>query len=777
MDTLQPGRSQWIGRPVRRLEDARLLTGQGRFTDDLALPGQLHCAFVRSPHAHARIGRIDTAGARAMPGVAAVFTGQDLVDDGIGALPCLQLHKRPDGRPVDAAPRRALTVDVARFVGDAVAMVVAETRQQAKDAAERVEVEWEPLDAVVDARDAARDDTPQVWPAACLPGWGNIAAYYQHGDEPAVAASFAAAARVVRVAVRNQRLVSNPLEPRAAVAQYDAAADAFTVWCPTQNTHLVCTQLAEAAFRVPRERMRVVCTDMGGGFGTRGYPYPEYVAVAYAARRTGRPVKWLGDRSEIFLTDTQGRDNWTEAELALDAEHRFLALRVRTWANIGAYVSHYGAAVPAMSGVRAATGPYRIPLLRHEVRMQFSHTAPVDAYRGAGRPEMGYLLERLVSRAAIETGVDAIELRRRNLVTPAEMPWKNAVGLTYDCGDFPRVLDACAAAADWAGFAARADAARARGRLRGRGVACYVEVTGSAKLEEAVDVAIGADGKVTVAAGTQPMGQGLWTSYAQIVADRLGIEPQRVVLVYGDTAVVKSGGGSGGSRSLQVGGTAVLAGANAAADAARRLASQALEAAEVDLELADGRFRIAGTDRSIGLFELAARAPGGRIAVTATGAATAQTWPNGCQIAEVEIDPETGSVSVVRHAAVDDIGRVMNPLIAHGQVEGGIVQGLGQALLEECVHDASGQLLSGSFMDYAMPRADDVPDLVTRFDESVPTAHNALGAKGVGEAGCHGATPAIVNAVIDALAPRGVREIDMPVTREKVWRALNGQAR
>ncbi len=769
----QPGRSQWIGRPVRRLEDARLLTGQGRYTDDLALPGQLHCAFVRSPHAHARIGGIDTAAARALPGVVAVYTGRDLIEDGLGALPFLHLHKRPGGQPIEAPPRHALTVDVARFVGDAVAMVVAETRQQAKDGAEAVEVAWEPLPAVADARDAARDDAPQVWPAAFAPGWGNVAAFYEMGDPAPVDAAFARAARVVRLAVRNQRVVSNPLEPRAALAQYDAATGAFTLWCPTQNTQLVCTQLAEAVFKVARERMRVVCTDMGGGFGTRGYPYPEYVAVAYAARRIGRPVKWLGDRSEIFLTDTHGRDNWTEAELAMDGEHRFLALRVRSYANIGAYVSHYGTAVPAMSGVRAATGPYRIPLLRHEVRMQFTHTTPVDAYRGAGRPEMGYLLERLVSRAALDAGVDPIELRRRNLVTAAEMPWKNAAGLTYDCGDFPAVLDACVRASDWDGYAARAQASRARGLLRGRGVACYVEITGSAKLDEAVDVNVLADGRVTVAAGTQPMGQGLWTSYAQIVAERLGIALEQVVLVHGDTAIVKSGGGSGGSRSLQVGGTAVLAGANAVVEAARRLASHALEAAEADIELANGRLRIAGTDRSIGLFELAARAPEGRIAVTATGAASGQTWPNGCQIAEVEIEPETGAVRVVRHTAVDDIGRVMNPLIAHGQVEGGIVQGLGQALLEDCVHDAAAQLVSGSFMDYAMPRADDVPDLVTQFDERVPTAHNALGAKGVGEAGCHGATPAIVNAVIDALAPCGVTAIDMPVTREKVWRALN----
>ncbi len=597
MNAPQPGRSQWIGRSVRRLEDPRLLTGQGRFTDDQTLPGQLHCAFVRSPHAHARIGGIDVADAQALPGVVAVFTGQDLVNDGIAPLPFNQMHKRPDGKPVDAAPRRALTSDVARFVGDAVAMVVAETRQQARDGAEAVVVDWEPLDAVADSRDAARDDAPQVWPAACLPGFGNIAAYYQHGDAAAVDAAFASAVRVSRVAIRNPRVVSNPLEPRGANAQYDAASQSFTLWCPTQNTHLVCAQLADVVFKVPKERMRVICTDMGGGFGTRGYPYPEYVAVAYAARRTGRPVKWLGDRSEIFLTDAQGRDNWTEAEVAMDAEHRFLALRVRTFANIGAYVSHYGASVPAMSGARAVSGPYRITLAHHEVRMQFTHTAPVDAYRGAGRPEMGYLLERLVSRAALDAGIDPVEIRRRNLVTAAEMPWRNAVGLTYDCGDFVKVMDECLAAADWKGFAARQAESRARGLLRGRGLASYVEITGSAKLDETVQVDI-ADGKVTVFAGTQPMGQGLWTSYAQIIAERLGIAPEAVVLVNGDTARVKSGAGSGGSRSLQVGGTAVLAGANAAVDAGKTLAADALEAAAADIEF-DERTLPHRRDRSL----------------------------------------------------------------------------------------------------------------------------------------------------------------------------------
>ena len=771
-DYIQPGQSQWIGKPVRRLEDQHLMTGRGRFTDDVNLPNQAYCAFVRSPHAHARIVKIDTAAARKAPGVLAVFTGADMVADGVGSMPFVRMHKRPDGQPIDAPPRLPLVADVARFVGNAVAMVVAETRNQAKDAAELVEVEWDVLPAVVDPVAASRPDAPQVWSPAFTPEFGNIAAYYQMGDSAAVDAALKSAHRVVRIALVNNRIVSNPIEPKAALASYDASADMLTLWCQTQNTHMVHTQLAETVLKIPKEKFRVVCTDLGGGFGTRVPPYPEYCAVAYAARKLARPVKWLSDRSETFLSDNHGRDNVTEGELAVDAENRFTALRIRTFANVGAYISNFGSAVPAMSGARAPTGMYKIPLLRHEVRIMFTNSVPVDAYRGAGRPEMGYFIERLMSRAAIELGVDPAELRRKNFVQPSDMPYKNPAGFTYDCGNFERILDGALRAADWKGFAARkADAGR-RGKLCGRGVGCYVEVTGSANLSETVDVMVGGDGKVTVVSGTQPMGQGLWTSYAQIVAERLGVAPETVVVVQGDTAIVKTGGGSGGSRSLQVGGAAVLAGANAAIDAGRKLAAGALEAAEGDIEFRGGRFAIAGTDRAIGLFELAAKQPERKFVCTASATAKDQTWPNGCQIAEAEIDPETGVVTVTRHTAVDDIGRVMNPLIAHGQIEGGIGQGIGQAIVERTVYDENGQLLTGSFMDYAMPRADDMPSFTTGFDESIPTAFNVLGAKGVGESGVHGAVPAVVNAVIDALSELGIREIDMPVTREKVWRAI-----
>jgi aerobic carbon-monoxide dehydrogenase large subunit len=765
-----PHQQNWIGKPVRRLEDARLLTGQGRFTDDIAVANQAHAAFVRSPHAHARIVAVDTAAARAAPGVIAVLTGADAVADGLGSLPFFPLHKRPDGSPITAAPRLPLTADVARFVGDAVALVVAETPHAARDAAELVAVDWEPLPAVVDVDSAEAPGAPLVWP----PAGSNLAASYAFGDDAEVEKALAAARHRVKVRIVNNRVVSNPIEPRAAIGEHEAASGRYTLQCCSQGTHLVRKCLAEDVFRIPLDRLRVITPDVGGGFGTKVFPYPEYAAVLWAARRTGRPVKWLSDRSEAFLTDAQGRDNVSGAELGLDAEGRFTALRIRSTANIGAYISHYGSAVPAMAGARTPTGAYRIPLLRHEVRMFFTNTVSVDAYRGAGRPEMAYLVERVVEHAAVEGGFDPIELRRRNLVRRAEMPYTNPVGMVFEPADYAKVLDATAAAADWQGYGARKRSAEARGRLAGRGIAFYIEPTGSGNLTEAVNVSVGADGVVRLSSGTQAMGQGLWTSYAQIIAERLGVPPESIALAQGDTGSIASGGGSGGSRSLQVGGGAVRAGADAWIEVARPLAAEALEAAAPDIEFSAGEFRIAGTDRSIGPFALAARQPERQIRADGTYTADAQTTPNGCQVCEVEIDPDTGVVQLVRLVAVDDIGTVINPLIVEGQLHGGIAQGIGQALLEECVYDReSGQLVTGSFQDYAMPRADDLPSFVSVFDQSSPSQSNTLGAKGVGEAGPCGASPAVVHAVIDALRSSGVEHVDMPVTREKVWRLLH----
>jgi carbon-monoxide dehydrogenase large subunit len=746
--------SQWIGKPLRRLEDARLLTGQGRYTDDVPLEGAAHVAFLRSPHARARIASLDVAAARAAPGVIAVFTGEDAAADGLKPLPFSHLHKRQDGTPIVSPPRMPISAGEARFVGDAVAMVVAEQREQARDAAERIEVDWAPLAAVADLPGAARA--------------GDAAAYYHGGDAAAREKAFAEAHKVIRLQLVNQRVVACPLEPRALAARFDASTARYTLWCPTQNVHNTRAQVA-TALGVQEQALHVVSTDVGGGFGTRGYAYPEHAALLWAAKKLGRPVRWRADRSESFLCEVHGRDNLTVAELAVDRDHRFTALRIRTLANVGAYVSSFGAAVPAMSGARAPTGVYAIPVLDHEVKMMFTNTAPVDAYRGAGRPEMGYLLERLVERAARELGADPVELRLKNLVPAARMPYANPVGYTYDCGDFEKMLRGALEASDWKGFDARRKAAARRGLRYGRGLACYVEITGSARLKEIVRLTVAADGTLRMDAGTQAIGQGLWTAYAQIVAEALGVDAHAIRVMQGDSDLVAEGGGAGGSRGLQVGGSAALLGARALIEAARPLAAQALEAAAADLEYVEGRYRIAGTDRAIGLFELAGRQPERRIVCEHTGAVQGQTWPNGCQVAEVEVDPDTGLVRVVRHTAVDDIGRVINPLTAASQIHGGVAQGLGQALFEQSVYDADGQLLSGSFMDYALPRADDMPGLRTQFDESVPTRLNPLGAKGAGEAGCHGAVPAIVNAVMDAT---DAKDLDMPLTPEKVWRAL-----
>ncbi|CAN0063849.1 unnamed protein product, partial [Phaeothamnion confervicola] len=546
---IRPGASQWIGKPVRRLEDARLLSGQGRFSDDVNLAGQAHAAFVRSPHAHARIAAIDLAAARAAPGVIAVYSGADIVAAGLATVPFTQMHKRPDGADMSVPPRHALTADVARFVGDAVAMVVAETRDQARDAAELVEVDWDPLPANADLPAAGRADAPVHWAPAFVPEYGNIAAIYRMGERPVCEAAFAAAANVVKLRVVNNRVIANPLEPRAMAAQYQG--ERFTLYCPAQNTHTVRGQLAKM-FGLGEDRFRIVCTDVGGGFGARGYAYPEHAALLFAARALGRPVKWRADRSENFLSEVHGRDSIVEAELALDAQHRFTALRMRSIANVGAYVSNFGACVPAMSGARAPTGVYAIPVLDHEVRILFTNTTPVDAYRGAGRPEMGYLLERLVTTAAMQLGLDPVELRLKNLVQPQQMPYKNPAGAIYDCGDFGKILRGAMKASDWDGYAARKAAAEKRGLLYGRGLGCYVEITGSARTTEAVAITVEADGKVTMVSGTQQIGQGIQTAYAQILADLLGVPPDAVRIIQGDTDIAKTGGGAGGPRTLQV---------------------------------------------------------------------------------------------------------------------------------------------------------------------------------------------------------------------------------
>jgi carbon-monoxide dehydrogenase large subunit len=749
-----------------RKEDFRFLTGRGVYTDDIAIPGVAYAAIVRSPHAKARIAGIDTTAARAASGAIGVFTGADLLAGGVNPIPYVPGFVGEDGKPSRSPARYPLTSDIARFVGDAVAVVVAETAEQARDAAELVAVDYEPLDAVSGLRGALCAGARLADDAT----GSNVAAYHAIGDADRVDAAFARAAHIARIDLINNRLVPNPIEPRVCVGAYDAATGRFTVRIQSQTGQSSRNSIA-AVLGVAPEQVRVLVSDIGGGFGMKTFIYPEDALVAWLARACGRPVKWRADRSESFLADTHGRDQWVQAELALDVDRRFLAYRVRLAANMGAYLAFIGPVVPLRAGVRVSTGVYDIPLFRFEGRAVLTNTAPVCAYRGAGRPEAIYVIERLVDVAARELGADPVELRRRNLIPASAMPYKNAVGDTYDVGHFAEVLSEALALSDWPGFDARRVASRARGKLRGRGVACYVEWTGGEMTERAV-VEVHGNGRVVLLSGTQNMGQGLETSYAQLVADALGIDYDLVDVVQGDTDRIV-GLGSVASRSLFVGGSAAVNGSEDAIEKGRALAAEELEAAPRDVEYEAGRFRIAGTDRAIGLFDLAARQPDSHFLGEAKVTLSMPSWPNGCYVCEVEIDSDTGGIRIDRFSGVDDAGKRINPTIVQGQVHGGLAQGIGQALLEACRYNTeSGQLLTGTFQDYAMPRADDLPAFVLGAYEKAPATGNPLGAKGVGEIGAVGGPPAVVNAVVDALSEYGVRHIDMPIRAEDVWRIV-----
>jgi carbon-monoxide dehydrogenase large subunit len=741
---MRPVASGGIGAPVARVEDRRFVLGAGRYVADQRLPGMLHAAFVRSPHAHARFHAVDASAARTAPGVRAVLTAADLEAADVKPLPFAPMIKRVDGSPMRPPPRHALAMGFARHVGEAVALVVAETPAQAADAADLVAVEWEALAAVTDVRDALAPGAPQVNDQAP----DNLLGHFTRGDAAAVDAAFAGAAHVARVSVVNNRVVASALEPRAALADWSDGRLTLRIGC--QMPHLARTQLAESIFGVGPERVRVLVEDIGGGFGAKSFLYPEYVAVAQAARALGAPVRWVATRAESFLADCHGRDNVSDAELALDARGNFLALRVATLANAGAYLSYLGAVIPTLAGTKPLAGPYRTPLLHLEVKLAQTHTAPVEAYRGAGRPEAIYLMERLVEEAARLTGTPAPELRARNYVPKAAMPFTSAMGEVYDSGDFARVAALALDAADWTGHAGRRAEAQARGRLAGRGMAYFIESTGAANPVESVRLELSEEA-VTVYSGTQNMGQGLETAYAQLVVEGLGVDLGQVRIVQGDTDRVARGGGSGGSRSLFIGGSAIV-------DACAVLAQLAAERG--------------AAPRGAGWFDFA-RAQGGAISVEGKVKVPAFSWPNGCHVCEVEVDPDTGAIEVTRFTAVDDVGRVVNPLIVHGQAEGAIVQGLGQALMEHAVYDrAGGQLVTGSFADYAMPRAGLVGRIDVRLDETSPCATNPLGAKGAGEGGSIGAPPALLAAVLDALRDLGVTHLDMPLTAPKVWQAL-----
>ncbi|WP_368040624.1 xanthine dehydrogenase family protein molybdopterin-binding subunit [Roseicella sp. DB1501] len=761
------------GRAVRRIEDQALLSGAGRFTDDVAPEGQTHLVFLRAPHAHARILSIDPGPALALPGVLAVITGEDLAAAGAKPMLVTLPFKRPDGGALTAPPRPVLARGHVRFVGEPVAAVIAETAAAARDGAEAVLVDYEELPAVVGLAEAAAPGAPLVWEAAP----GNLVAETRYGDAAAAEAGFKAAAHVVSLDLVNQRLAPVSMEPRVVLADYDGESGRYTVRMSTQMPSSARDSIAEEVLGIPSDKVRVLVGDVGGGFGMKTGLYPEDAVVAFAAKHVGRPVKWAATRLDDFLSALHGRDTESRAELALDAEGKVLAFRVRTLANMGAYPRNPGVAIQLLIGPWVSTSIYDIRTIDLQFTALMTNTAPTGPYRGAGRPEAIYLIERLMDTAARQMRLDPAELRRRNLIDPALMPYTNAMGQTYDSGRFGQVMEQGLTLADWDGFAARAEASRARGRLRGRGIATFLEWTGGNAFEERVTVAVKGEGEIEVYATTQAMGQGIATSYAQLAVDVFGVPIEKIRVVFGDSDR-GTGFGSAGSRSLFTAGSAVKVAADRTVDRAKDLASDALEAATADLEYRDGRIQVAGTDRGIGLFELAAKQPEGRIFIDSTSTVGGPTWPNGTHVCEVEIDPDTGEVEILSYVSANDAGRVVNPLIVEGQIAGGALQGLGQALCEQIVYDpGSGQPLSASFMDYAMPRADMIAGYVTALDQSIPCTTNPLGVKGVGELGTIGATPALVNAVADALARGGhaaaADRLQMPLTPPRVWALLH----
>ena len=775
-----------IGVSVKRKEDARFLTGAGQYTDDVVLPGQTYAVFLRSPHAHAVIKSINTAAAKAAPGVLAVFTGADVANDKINGVPCGWLITDVHGQPMKEPPHPVLAQGKVRYVGDQVAMVVAASQTEARDAAELIEVDYDVLDPVV-ALDRAHEG-PALHDAAP----DNKCYTWALGDQTQTDAAFAKAAHITKLDITNNRLAPNAIEPRAANAHYERASDSYTLYVANQNPHVERLLMTAFVMGLPEHKVRVIAPDVGGGFGSKIYLYPEDVAVTWAARKVNRPVKWTCDRSEAFLSDAHGRDHITHAELAMDRDGHFLGFRVHTRANMGAYLSTFSTAIPTILYATLLAGQYTTPAIHVTVDAYFTTTAPVDAYRGAGRPEATYLLERIVSRAAWELGLTQDEIRRRNFIT--KFPYATPVALTYDIGDYHACMKRALDLGEVAGFAERRKQSEARGLKRGIGFSSYIEACGLAPsniagalgaragLFEAGEVRVHPTGSVTVFTGSHSHGQGHETTFAQVVASKLGIPVDNIDVVHGDTGRIPFGMGTYGSRSISVGGAALSKALDKIIAKGKKIAAHLLEASEADIEFTDGAFRVAGTDRAKTFGEIALTAyvphnypldklePG--LNETAFYDPTNFTYPAGTHIAEVEIDPETGVVRLDRFTAVDDFGNIINPMIVEGQVHGGLVQGIGQALLEHCVYDPdSGQLISGSYMDYTMPRADDMPQF--KVDTVVtPCTHNPLGTKGCGEAGAIGSPPAVINAVLDALAPLGVKDLDMPATPLRVWEAI-----
>ncbi|HSV59201.1 MAG TPA: xanthine dehydrogenase family protein molybdopterin-binding subunit [Variovorax sp.] len=778
-----------IGESLRRKEDLRFITGQGQYTADVVMERQSHAVFVRSPHAHAKVNGVDIAAASAMPGVIGIFSGKD-IDGKMGGLPCGWLINNPDGSPMKEPPHPILAIGKVRYVGDQVAMVVAETLEQAKNAAEAVVVDYDVLPALVGVADAARKQSGVTIHDAAP---DNQCYKWALGDKAQVDAAFAGAAHVTKLDLVNNRLVPNAIEPRVAIGSYNRANEEYTLYVANQNPHVERLLMTAFVLGLPEHKVRVIAPDVGGGFGSKIFLYAEDVALTWASKQLNRSIKWTAERSESFLTDAHGRDHVSHAEMAMDKDGKFLALRVHTDANLGAYLSTFSTAVPTILYATLLAGQYTTPQIYVEVDAWFTNTAPVDAYRGAGRPEATYLLERLVSRCAWEINLGQDEIRKRNFIT--SFPYQTPVALQYDTGDFHASMDKAQQLAEVGGYAARKAATEAKGKLRGIGYSSYIEACGIAPsniagalgaragLFECGEVRVHPTGSVTVFTGSHSHGQGHETTFAQVVAARLGIPVENVDVVHGDTGRVPFGMGTYGSRSISVGGTAIMKALDKIEAKAKKIAAHLMEASDADIDFANGEFSVKGTDKKLAFGQIALTAyvphnypldklePG--LNETAFYDPTNFTFPGGTYICEVEVDKGTGEVSIDRFTAVDDFGTIINPMIVEGQVHGGIVQGIGQALLENCVYDnETGQLLTGSFMDYAMPRAVDFPNF--KVDTTcTPCTHNPLGTKGCGEAGAIGSPPAVINAVLDALAPLGVKDIDMPAAPNRVWEAMH----
>jgi carbon-monoxide dehydrogenase large subunit len=762
-----------VGQPVPRQEDPTLLRGQGRYTDDIDLPNQAWCVMVRSQVAHGVLKGIDISEAKKMPGVLGVWTGADLNEAGYGTLKTLIPVNNRDGSPMKTPARPSLATDKVRFVGDPVAFVVAETAAQAKDAAEAVQIDIEALPAVTDSRAGAEAGAPLVFDD--VPS--NLCVDFHYGDEARTAEAFAKAAHVTRLRLVSNRIVVCAMEPRSAIAAYDKATDRYTFHAGNQGVFGLKHQMA-ALLNIKPNQMRVLTGNVGGSFGMKGSPYPEYAGLFHAAKLLGRPVKWTDDRSGSFLSDQHGRDHDFDAELALDKDGTFLAVRLTGYANVGAYLANVGPLMGSAGVTRNLAAIYRTPLIEVSSKVVFTNTSPVGAYRGAGRPEANYFMERLIDQAARQMGLDSVAMRKRNHIKPEEMPFKTASGTVYDSGEFTTLLDKALAAADVAGFAKRKAESETRGRLRGLGIGNYLEVT-APPMKEMGGIRFEPGGDVTIITGTLDYGQGHWTPFAQVLSERLGIPFHSIKLIQGDSDLLIAGGGTGGSKSIMASGAAIVEASIKVVDKGKQIAGVALEASAEDIEFKSGRFTIVGTDRGIGIIELVEKLRSGTMKlpegvpdtldVSHVHEAAPSAYPNGAHVAEVEVDPETGQVEVVKYTMVNDFGTVINPLLVEGQSHGGVVQGIAQALFERVVYSEEGQPLTGSFTDYAIPRASDTPSFAIGY-HSVPATTNILGAKGCGEAGCAGALPSVMNALVDAL---GGKHINMPATPERVWEALH----